>query len=100
MAPEFDQPDPAAGQQADGDQNCAEVLSRMYEFLDNELDTASCDTIRRHLADCEPCLEQYDVEQAVKALVARCCCAESAPPTLRVKVLARICAARQSAAAD
>ncbi len=103
MTPEFEQQGQADQEsmgRAQQESNCAEVLDRVYEFLDNELDTASCDTIRQHLADCEPCLEQYDVEQAVQALVARSCCAEPAPATLRDKVLARLASARQSAATD
>ena len=49
--------------------------------------TASGDAIREHLADCEPCLDQFDVEQAVKALVHRCCGNDRAPETLRAKVM-------------
>ena len=51
---------------------CTKVLTQVYEFLDNELDTASGDAIREHLAACEPCMDRFDVEQAVKALVHRC----------------------------
>jgi mycothiol system anti-sigma-R factor len=66
---------------------CAKVLKQVYQFLDNELDTASGDAIREHLAACEPCLDQFDIEQAVKALVHRCCGNDRAPETLRAKVM-------------
>ena len=53
--------------------DCEHVLERVYEFLDNELDVASSDAIRHHLAMCEPCLDRFDAEEAVKSLVHRCC---------------------------
>ena len=71
------------------DPHCAEVLQRMFFFIDNELDRADCDQIQRHLDDCGPCLEKYDLERTVKALVQRSC-AEHAPETLRDRVLLRI----------
>ena len=33
---------------------CWHTLNRVYEFLDHELDDASGDQIREHLAACEP----------------------------------------------
>jgi len=71
-------------------EECEQVLHRVYEFLDHELDEASGDTIRQHLADCEPCMDYFDVEQAVKSLVNRCCGNDLAPDYLRAKVLSRL----------
>ena len=65
--------------------DCAEVLARLEHFIDNELPDADCATIQQHLDDCAPCLADYDVERAVKALVARSCC-ETAPEGLRERV--------------
>ena len=65
--------------------SCEEVLARLVFFVDNELDDADCSTIQQHLDDCAPCLADYDVERAVKALVARSCC-EAAPEELRERV--------------
>ncbi|GAB3688676.1 mycothiol system anti-sigma-R factor [Angustibacter aerolatus] len=73
---------------------CAEALDRVYEFLDHEMSEADCDRIREHLADCGPCLEQYDLDEALKALVRRSCACEPAPDQLRAKVLTRITAVR------
>jgi len=78
-------------------QDCEHMLERVYEFLDHELDTASSDEIRAHLAACEPCLDHYDVEQAVKTLVHRSCGEHRAPDSLRTKVLSRLAAAKQAA---
>jgi anti-sigma factor (TIGR02949 family) len=75
-------------------EDCAHALKHLYEFLDNELDTASGDAIRVHLAACEPCLDRFDVEQAVKSLVHRRCGGDRAPAELRGKILVRIATVR------
>jgi len=77
--------------------DCEHVLERVYEFIDNELDSASSDAIRRHISDCEPCLDKFDVEQAVKSLVARRCGGDTAPAQLRDKVLGQLQVAKQQA---
>jgi mycothiol system anti-sigma-R factor len=69
---------------------CSEVLDQVYVYLDGEVDLADCDKIRDHLEECGPCLRQYDLDKAVKALVARSCGCELASDELRGKVLARI----------
>ena len=75
--------------------DCQYVLERVYVFLDHELDEASGDLIRQHLAACEGCLERFDVELAFKSLVARRCGGDAAPQQLRNKVLDRLSQARQ-----
>ena len=65
--------------------DCAEALSRLFEFLDAELDEADGDRIRQHLADCEPCLAEYDIEDHLKKLVRRCC-SDMAPAELHVRI--------------
>jgi len=74
---------------------CWHTLQRVYEFLDHEVDDASGDEIRRHLAACEPCMERFDVELAVKTLVSRCCGGDQAPEHLKAKVMMQISVARQ-----
>ncbi|MGH3367171.1 MAG: mycothiol system anti-sigma-R factor [Nocardioidaceae bacterium] len=71
------------------DKDCAEVLQDLFLFLDRELGDASCAEIQQHLDECGPCLAKYDLEQTVKAMVARSC-AEPAPPRLRDRVLFQI----------
>lgn len=68
---------------------CADFLERIVYLLDNELDEADCSAVRLHLDSCNPCLEKYDLQRTVKAVVARSC-AESAPAELRDRVLLRI----------
>ena len=79
------------------DAECVHVLERVYAFIDNELDTANGEQIRQHLAACEPCLDKYDVEQAVKSLVSRHCGGDVAPSHLRSKVLGQIAQAQTEA---
>lgn len=69
---------------------CSEVLDKVYLYLDGEADGSDHEHIRLHLDECGPCLRQYGLEQAVKALVARCCSGEVAPAELRQRVLLRI----------
>ena len=76
--------------------DCEQVLKRVYEFLDNEIDAASSDAIRRHLAMCEPCLDKFDVEEAVKAVVHRCCGGELAPSYLRTRIVTQLTVLRKT----
>ncbi|MFJ9696527.1 mycothiol system anti-sigma-R factor [Kitasatospora sp. NPDC101183] len=69
---------------------CGEVLDHLYEFLDNEMAEGDCAKLREHFEECSPCLRQYGLEQAIKALIKRSCGCDDAPADLRGKVLARI----------
>ena len=75
-------PEPTAGE-------CADFLEQIVYFLDNELAAADCAVVRAHLDTCNPCLEKYDLQRTVKAVVARSC-SEAAPEELRNRVLLRI----------
>ncbi|MCW3157512.1 mycothiol system anti-sigma-R factor [Micropruina sonneratiae] len=66
--------------------DCRTALAKLYQFLDHELADADADTIRAHLDACEPCLEEFGVEEHIRALVKRCCGAPRAPETLRVRI--------------
>jgi mycothiol system anti-sigma-R factor len=87
MIPSTGAGDPCGAQPYDKD--CTEVLERVFFFIDNELPTADFAEIQHHLDECRPCLQKYDLERTVKALVARSC-SEHAPPALRDKVLLKI----------
>jgi mycothiol system anti-sigma-R factor len=60
------------------------------EFLDGEIDDARRLQIAQHLDECAPCLQQYGLEQAVKALVHRSCGCEAAPERLRMQIVTSI----------
>jgi mycothiol system anti-sigma-R factor len=72
-----------------GDVDCGKVLDQVYEYLDGELGPNDLAHIREHLLDCGPCLQQYDLDEALKALVRRSC-RESAPADLRERILVKI----------
>jgi mycothiol system anti-sigma-R factor len=65
--------------------DCSEALAKLFEFLDAEIGEAEGDRIRLHLADCEPCLGEYDVADHLKKLVRRSC-SDMAPAELHVRI--------------
>ncbi|MET9466687.1 mycothiol system anti-sigma-R factor [Streptomyces sp. NPDC006544] len=69
---------------------CSEVLDHLYEFLDHEMPDSDCTKFETHFGECNPCLEKYGLEQAVKKLVKRCCGSDDVPSDLRSKVMGRI----------
>jgi mycothiol system anti-sigma-R factor len=70
--------------------DCNDVLDRVYDYLDGELDDSWCKDIKQHLDECGPCLEQYGLDKVVKQLVARHCGCDPVPEDLRAKVKSRI----------
>lgn len=79
--------------------DCASVLEHVYEYIDHEMAADDLATVKQHLDECSPCLAEYGLEQAVKALVQRCCC-ETAPEELRAKVLSKIRQVQAGVAVD
>lgn len=78
---------------------CSEVLERIYDYIDGELTHESVTEIRSHLDECSPCLREFGLEEAVKAIVKRSC-SDPAPAELRAKVLDHIAAVRQELRTD
>ncbi len=77
------------------DQECADVLANIHAFLDHEVDQATEESIREHLAACEPCLDQAEVWTAVRALVKRSAAAPTpAPVGLATRISFRISSMR------
>ncbi|HET7432796.1 MAG TPA: mycothiol system anti-sigma-R factor [Nocardioides sp.] len=72
-----------------GDETCAEFLERIVCLLDNELDAGDVADVKAHLDECAPCLQSYDLQRSVKALVQRSCI-EHAPDSLRQRVRIQI----------
>lgn len=70
--------------------DCEEVLASVYAFHDHELSEAEADRIREHLMACEPCLDRFDVEEAMRLLVKRCCSQERAPEELRIRIRSQL----------
>lgn len=72
------------------DIDCAEVIERVYLYLDGEIDEDHRHEVRGHLDECSPCLRQFGIEQEVKALVARCCGGETAPEDLKERLRGKL----------
>ena len=72
-----------------GDDTCADFLERIVCLLDNELNGTEVAEVKAHLEECAPCLQSYDLQRTVKALVARSC-HEHAPDSLRERVRIQI----------
>jgi mycothiol system anti-sigma-R factor len=70
-------------------ESCADFLESIVYLLDNELSAPDVDSVRAHLEDCAPCLQSYELQSTVKALVARSCI-EHAPESLRQRVRIQI----------
>ena len=70
--------------------DCSEVLHRIYEYLDGEMQPADVARVAEHLEACGPCLHEHDLDRAVKAAVRRSTEPEACPDQLRVQVLQRI----------
>ena len=69
---------------------CTEVLDRIYDYLDGEIDGEVRAKVQQHLDECHPCLREFGLEEAIKAVVRRSCGHDSTPEDLRAKVLAKI----------
>ncbi len=63
---------------------------RVFELIDSELDSAECERLRAHLDECGPCMEEYERDLVLKALVRRSCACQPAPRTLRMQIMATI----------
>ena len=70
------------------------VLTGPDTLQTNLVGPIDIEKIREHLDDCGPCLEQYDLDVVLKALVRRSCGCESAPIELRERILVTISRAR------
>ncbi len=74
----------------EGHTDCSEVLLRIYEYLDGELEAADVARIATHLAECQPCLAQHDLDTAVREVVRRACVEPPAPVALRLSIMTQI----------
>jgi mycothiol system anti-sigma-R factor len=73
----------------EGHYECSDVVYRIFEYLDGEMDARGMELVAEHLQECGPCLAEHDLDAALKALVRRSC-HEEAPAHLRVRIVHRI----------
>jgi mycothiol system anti-sigma-R factor len=69
--------------------DCEKVLHRLYHFLDGELTEDRRAEIRRHLDECQPCLEVFDFEAELRQVIAARC-RDHVPDRLRARVAAAL----------
>lgn len=65
---------------------CMQALANVHAFLHHEMTEADADLLRHHLHACERCMENFDVEQAITAMLRRCCAEPKAPAQLRLTI--------------
>lgn len=65
--------------------SCDEVIERLLEFLDQELDTDAQSAIARHMEACRACFSRAEFERRLRARVAQTG-EVSAPESLRRRV--------------
>ena len=66
--------------------DCHQVLAELWLFLDHECNHERRELLQRHLDECGPCLEEYGLEEHLKALLARKCRGEHAPDALKQRL--------------
>lgn len=66
--------------------DCRQVLAELWLFLDNECHRERRELLQRHLDECGPCLEEYGLEEHLKALLARKCRGDHAPDALKQRL--------------
>ncbi|MDQ4021162.1 MAG: mycothiol system anti-sigma-R factor [Actinomycetota bacterium] len=66
--------------------DCREVLGELWLFLDNECNHERRELLKRHLEECRPCLEEFGLDEHLKALLARKCGGDHAPDALKQRL--------------
>lgn len=69
---------------------CEDVLARLWDFLDGELDATEEAAIRRHLELCDRCYPQYDFQRAYLEYTRTIQGREQVPSELRRRLFRRL----------
>lgn len=64
---------------------CEEAISRLFEYLDGELDSADKESIEHHLEVCRNCFGRAEFERRLRAKLTEAAEVE-APESLRTRV--------------
>lgn len=65
---------------------CVAALHQVHAFLHGEILEADADAVRHHLHACERCMETYEIEQTIDAMIRRSHKPVHAPSTLMVRI--------------
>jgi anti-sigma factor (TIGR02949 family) len=69
--------------------DCEETKKHVHEFLHNELSVAEIRDITVHLANCDSCEGDYDVENVLNNAISRAC-ADVPPQELADSIMNRV----------
>ncbi len=83
---EFSPGGPSAGANSRLKAECAELIDEVWTLLDGECTPENQQKLRKHLAECPPCLRIFGIEEQFKALIATKCSGEKAPEGLRERL--------------
>ncbi len=70
--------------------NCREVLARLYEYLDTELDESDRKSVDTHLEFCTDCLKKYQLEEEFNKVVKEKSATAADVTSLKARVLTEI----------
>lgn len=74
--------------EATAEEACDYAMASVQAFLHGELPEATADEIRHHLMICEDCMDDFDMESTISALVQRSCAdTPCAPEELRARIV-------------
>lgn len=65
---------------------CEEVLKRLYEYIDKQVDETSQSEIDEHIKLCRHCCQHYEFEIKLRELVEKSCFQQRAPDLLKRKI--------------
>ncbi|MSS45398.1 mycothiol system anti-sigma-R factor [Cutibacterium sp. WCA-380-WT-3A] len=74
-------------QSAGDEESCCWVIDHLQEFLHGEMSQDDADAFRRHIAACESCMDEADMEAAVSRALKRCNRTVAAPLQLRSRLI-------------
>lgn len=77
--------------------DCSEIVLRVFEYIDQETTPEDGRRIRAHLDGCAECLDEYERDLLLKAVVRRSCAGDTAPGRLRAQIMSRITTVRVDA---
>jgi mycothiol system anti-sigma-R factor len=66
--------------------DCNETMREMEAFLDGELTDEAVVTLRAHLDGCPDCLQAYDFQAELKAVISEKCHADAMPSALLSRI--------------
>ena len=64
---------------------CDQVLTHLWQYIDEEIEAERCVELEAHLASCDGCRRALESDRQLKRIVRRCC--DERPATEAVEAL-------------